>query len=142
MADKMVSQVFRRPGGKKTRVRVSQRVDLRMHCLQHLWVTVTQTGNRGAARCVDILVAPVVDNANAAASNCQGKATAQLAVKDAAQRKALLVRSDCALTEAPPVKGTPGDVDREEHTQRGSTTASNHAQGITCFILPGIYRAG
>jgi hypothetical protein len=53
-------------------MRIRQSVDLRVHRLQHVRVAVTEARDRGAAGGIEVLLARVVDDADAATTHREG----------------------------------------------------------------------
>src|SRR5580692_12747134 len=53
-------------------MRIGQRIELLMHCCQNIGMAVAETGNRGAARGVDIGLAAAVEQLDALAADGNG----------------------------------------------------------------------
>src|SRR5262245_11596583 len=57
VGDEIVGQLLGHLRREKARVRISEPVELPVHCRQHVRMRVTQTGHRGAARGIDVVLA-------------------------------------------------------------------------------------
>ena len=82
VGNEIVGQFLRHPRAEKAGVRVSQFVELLVHGGKNIWMRVPQTGNRRAARSINIFLAGAVKNPDADAALGDGVRMAGLSMKD------------------------------------------------------------